>query len=230
MESAAETLAKTPLFAGLAAPVVNDLAAKAEQRRVEPGGIIFSEGDPATGFFVVAEGRVRVYKAAPDGREQTLHIFDAGQAVGEAAVFSGGAFPAHAVAIEASTLVHLPRESFLAVIRAHPEVAMDLLGLMARRLMRFASMIETLSLKEAPARLAAYLLYLSQKQANTDNVELDISKNQLAGILGTTPETLSRTLSRLTREGAIVQRDGRRITIQDRPLLVAVSEGERRPG
>jgi CRP/FNR family transcriptional regulator len=222
-----EILAKTPLFGGLAPLALENLAAHAERRQVAPGTAVFAEGDVATGFYVVATGRVRVYKASPDGKEQTLHIFGPGQAVGEAAVFIGGAFPAHAEALEPSILVYLPREAFLAFIRSHPEAALDMLGLMSRRLMRFTTMIENLSLKEAPARLAAYLLHLSQKQAS-DQVVLDTSKSQLAGILGTTPETLSRTLTRLSREGAIAQVEGRRIAITDRGLLQAVSEGERR--
>ena len=227
MGSPAAILAQTALFSGLAPAVIEELAAHTERRQAPAGTAIFAEGDTATGFYMVSAGRVRVYKASADGKEQTLHIFGPGQALGEAAVFSGGIFPAHAEALEASTLLYLPRDAFLDFICSHPEAALDMLGLMSRRLMRFATMIENLSLKEAPARLAAYLLHLAQKQ-QSDQVELDTNKSQLAAILGTTPETLSRVLTRLTREGAIAQVEGRRITLADKGMLQAVSEGERR--
>jgi len=89
---------------------------------------------------------------------------------------------------------------------------------MALRLRRFADQIENLSLKEVPSRLASYLLYLSEEQKNRAQVHLDISKGQLASLLGTTPETLSRIFAKMTEEGLIKVR-GRVITLKNIPGL-----------
>jgi CRP/FNR family transcriptional regulator, dissimilatory nitrate respiration regulator len=86
------------------------------------------------------------------------------------------------------------------------------------RLRRFASQIESLSLKEVPARLAGYLLYLSEEQSNAEAIELEISKGQLASLLGTIPETLSRIFAKMSEEGLIAV-EGRIIRILDRDGL-----------
>ena len=228
MESIGAALAASALFEGLSEEALAELAAAAEEKRLDAGASVFLQGDAAQGFYIVAEGRVRVYKSAPDGKEQTLHLFGPGHAIGEAAVFSGGVFPANAVALEASALAYLPRDRFIAFVRRHPESALELLGLMSRRLMRFAALIEDLSLKEVPGRLAAYLLQLAQQQGTAGEVALGVSKAQLAGLLGTTPESLSRALAKLTREGLIEQTGSRRIVLRDPGQLAAISEGARR--
>ena len=89
-----------------------------------------------------------------------------------------------------------------------------MLAVLSLRLRRFTSQIESLSLKEVPARLAGYLMYLSEEQGNTDVIELEISKGQLASLLGTIPETLSRIFAKMSEEGLIAV-DGRTIRIMD---------------
>jgi len=91
---------------------------------------------------------------------------------------------------------------------------MNLLAVMAMRLRRFANQIENLSLKEVPSRLASYLLYLSDKQNDRSQVRLDVSKGQLASLLGTSPETLSRIFAKMTEEGLIEVR-GRVIVLKN---------------
>jgi CRP/FNR family transcriptional regulator len=86
------------------------------------------------------------------------------------------------------------------------------------RLRQFTVKIEDLSLKEVPGRLAAYLLYLSDEKGGAGSVDLSISKQQLASLLGTIPETLSRILARMTKDG-FIEMDGRHITIKNRPGL-----------
>ncbi len=103
---------------------------------------------------------------------------------------------------------------------------MNMLAVLSKRLHQFTALIEDLSLKEVPGRLAAYLIYLSEQQKSTDDLTLDISKSQLASLLGTIPETLSRILARMTRE-AIIESDGQRhIRILDLKLLEKLASGE----
>jgi len=221
-----EELAEIPLFESLPHAEREKLAGIVQDRRVTRGTCIFTEGEEAEGFYVVAEGRVKVFKVSPDGKEQTLHLFGPFQPVGEAAVFAGQSFPANAECIEDGRLLFFPRDRFVALIEAYPTVALSMLAVMSKRLKRFAALIEDLSLKEAPARLAAYLLHLARQQGGAGAVELDMSKRQLASVLGSTPETLSRVLAKLTKEGLIEQHGKGHISLLDPDALARLSSDD----
>jgi len=222
----ANFLATVPLFKGLSPKQYDELAMIATDQEYAKGGTIFAEGDPGDGFFLVVSGLVKIYKLSPEGKEQILHIFGSGEPFAEAAVFTGSPYPAHALALEKSRVLFLPRRAFIQLISRNPELALNMLAALSHRLKKFAQLIEELSLKEVPGRLAAHLLYLSRQQAGQDQVLLPVSKNQLAGLLGTIPETLSRILGKLARTG-MVAIDGPRITILDREALTELAAGER---
>ncbi|MFH7321422.1 Crp/Fnr family transcriptional regulator [Desulfurivibrio sp. D14AmB] len=221
----ANFLATVPLFKGLSPEQYDELAMIATDQEYARGSTIFAEGDPGDGFFLVVSGLVKIYKLSPEGKEQILHIFGSGEPFAEAAVFIGSPYPAHAMALEKSRVLFLPRRAFIALINRNPELALNMLAALSRRLKRFAQLIEELSLKEVPGRLAAHLLYLSRQQADQDQVLLPVSKNQLAGLLGTIPETLSRILSKLAK-AEMIAIDGPRITILDREALAELAAGE----
>jgi CRP/FNR family transcriptional regulator len=192
------------------------------------GENIFAEGDEGTGFYVVLSGRVKIFKVSPEGKEQILHIFGPGEPFGEVAVFTGRPFPANAEALEETRALFFPRKEFLELIRRDPSLALNMLAVLSQRLRRFSALIENLSLKEVPGRLAAYLLYLGEGKKEKPEVTLDISKNQLASLLGTIPETLSRILAKLTREGLIKSNGPRQIQLLDRKGLEELAGGERK--
>ncbi len=173
---------------------------------------IFFEGDPAAGFHIVISGKVKIFKLSSEGREQILHIFGPGEPFGEAAVFAGINFPANATAMEPTKTFYIEREKFVALLNKKPSLAMNLLAILSRRLMIFARMIGDLSLKEVPGRLATYLLILSAKKNGASSFDLDLPKTQLASLLGTIPETLSRILSKMQKE-EIIEVKGARINI-----------------
>ncbi|HBT96509.1 MAG TPA: transcriptional regulator [Desulfobulbaceae bacterium] len=208
-----DVLAASPLFDGLPPEQLAVVAAIAVEKRYERGESIFAEGDDGAGFYLVADGKVKIFKLSPGGKEHILHIFGPGEPFGEVAVFRGWPFPANAETLAASRLLYFPRREFTRLL-ADSAIAINLLALMALRLRRFADQIENLSLKEVPSRLASYLLYLSEEQENRAQVRLDISKGQLASLLGTTPETLSRIFAKMTEEGLIEVR-GRVILLRN---------------
>ena len=212
-----DILAASPLFHGLPPEQLAAVAAIAVEKRCDRGEIIFSEGDDGAGFYLVADGKVKIFKLSPAGKEHILHIFGPGEPFGEIAVFHGWPFPASAETLAASRVLYFPRREFVKLL-ADSAIAINLLAVMALRLRRFADQIENLSLKEVPSRLASYLLYLSEEQKNRAQVHLDISKGQLASLLGTTPETLSRIFAKMTEEGLIKVR-GRVITLKNIPGL-----------
>jgi len=187
------------------------------------GENIFAEGEEANGFYVVITGRVKIFKLSPDGKEQILHFFGPGEPFGEVPVFAGQHFPASAEAMEESRVFFFPRKSFVDLIKRNPSLALNMLAILSKRLRRFAALIDDLSLKEVPGRLAAYLLYLSDQDRGVEVLELTVTKAQLASLLGTIPETLSRILGRLSTQG-LIETDGRRIRIMDREALRDLAE------
>lgn len=222
-----EQIADIPLFEGLPIDQQGDLAHIALEKTFKRGRTIFSEGAEATGFYVVTSGLVKIFKLSPDGKEQILHIFGPGEPFGEVPVFEGRRFPAHALALEESRLLFFPRRAFVDLIKANPSLALNMLGMLSRRLRRFTALVDDLSLKEVPGRLAAHILYLSDRQAGTDDLTLEVPKAQMAALLGTIPETLSRILTRMSKQGLITS-DGPSIKILDREGLAELAEGLRR--
>ena len=221
------TLAQIPLFEGLPPEQLEDLAMIMTDQAFGKGEIVFSEGQEADGFYVALRGRVKVYKLSAEGKEQILHFFGPGEPFGEVPVFTGQRFPAHAEAMEESRILFFPKESFVDLVRRNPSLALNMLGILSKRLRRFTALIDDLSLKEVPGRLAAYLLYLTTQEKESGDIVLPITKTQLASLLGTIPETLSRILAKMTAQG-LIETDGRRIRILDRESLkVLVDSGGR---
>jgi len=212
-----------PFFEELPNEQIEDLSMIITDQIFDRGQIIFSEGDDGNGFYVVVSGRVKIFKLSPEGKEQILHIFGPGDPFGEVAVFAGQHFPANAEAMESSRIFFFPRESFSNLIKNSPSLALNMLAILSKRLRRFANLIDDLSLKEVPGRLAAHLLYLSGQAEGPEQLELNITKTQLASLLGTIPETLSRILGKMSKQG-LIESDGRRIKILDREALEELAE------
>ena len=202
------------LFSGLAEEQVDKVVDIAVSKTFKRGESIFFEGDEANGFYMVTEGRVKIYKMSFEGKEQILHIFGPGEPFGEVPVFHDQPFPANALALVKTGLLFFPRKDFVSLVTGNPSLALNMLAMLSLRLRRFATQIENLSLKEVPGRLAAHLIYLSEEQGSATQVTLDIPKGQLASLLGTIPETLSRIFAKMTEEG-LIRVEGRVIYLDD---------------
>ena len=223
MDKILNIISTIPLFDGLPEDQIVAIKKIAVEKEFNKGEIIFSEGDEGNGFFVIAEGRVKVFKVSTEGKEQILHIFGPGQPFGEVPVFTGQRFPANAQAIDKTHVLFFPRTSIVALISANPSLALNMLAIMSKKLRYFAVQIENLSLKEMPARLASYLIFLADEQNNDKVVSLKISKGQLASLLGTIPETLSRVFAKLSGQN-LISVDGKKITLLDRRGLENLAE------
>ena len=226
MDKILNIISTTPLFNGLPDDQMVAIRKIALEKEFNKGEIIFSEGDEGNGFFVIAEGRVKIFKVSTEGKEQILHIFGPGQPFGEAPVFAGQKFPANAQAIEKTRVLFFLRVSIVNLITANPSLALNMLAVMSIKLRQFAVQIENLSLKEMPARLASYLLRYADEQNQGDVVVLKISKGQLASTLGTIPETLSRMFAKLSGQN-LISVDGKKITLLDRRGLEDLAEYKR---
>ncbi|MBI5739341.1 MAG: Crp/Fnr family transcriptional regulator [Nitrospirae bacterium] len=196
------------------------------ERSFSRGETIFSEGSESVGSYIIIKGRVKVFKLSAEGKEQILHIVGTKELLGAVSAFAGTPYPAHAEAMEMTTAFFLPRKDFLVLIRKEPSVVMNMMASLSMRLQHFTRMIEDLSLKEVPGRLAAYLLYLHERGGGSDVVEIDISKGQLASLLGTIPETLSRILRKMSDRG-LLKVSGRRIKLLNRKALQDIVNGDK---
>ena len=213
------------LFEGLPKAQLTSLADITVLKRVKSGEPLFEAGQPGTHLYAVVSGKVRVYRAAPSGKEQVLHVFGAGEAFAEVPVFEGKTYPASAQALEDSLLVSIARKGFVEVLRREPELALGVMALLSTRLRAFVGQIAQLSLKEVPERVAGYLLLLRAAQ-NRDDLTLDLPKGQIASYLGTIPETLSRALKKLTDLG-LIEISGNRVLILDHKALAELAESGR---
>ena len=222
-----DQIASIPLFQGLPRKQHEDLSMIVVDQVFIRGQSVFSEGDEGNGFYVLISGRIKVFKMSPEGKEQILHLFGPGEPFGEVAVFAGKNFPANAETLTESRVFFFPRAAFIDLVAKNPALALNMMAVLSGRLRRLTNLVEDLSLKEVPGRLAAYLLLLSDKNKKAMRVELEVSKNQLASLLGTIPETLSRILARMTRE-RLIRADGKKIDIVDRKALEELASGESR--
>ena len=214
MENFLSIIANVPLFKGLPQNQLEKIERIAVKKNFKKGELIFSENDKGNGFYIVARGKVKIYKVSLEGKEQILHIFGQGEPFGEVPVFSGGVFPANAQVLEKCSLIFFPRKAFIQLISENIPIVLNILSVLSMRLRQFTLQIENLSLKEVPGRLAGYLLLLAKEQQSEDLIHLSISKGQLASLLGTIPETLSRIFSKMNERG-LIEVEGRSIKILD---------------
>lgn len=224
MDTTAQKIRAIPLFSGLNESELRDITGICQHKSYKKGELIFNEGDVGDGFYIVEKGKVKIFKLSFGGKEQILHIYGPGKPFGEVPVFTGKNFPASALAVEASDLIFFPRKDFIARITENPSLALNMLAVLSMRLREFTVMVENLALKEVPARLASYLGVLTREQNNTEVVTLPVSKNQLAGLLGTTPETLSRIFNKMSSED-LIEVDRGTITILDAEGLADMAMG-----
>ena len=229
MDKIHKIITEIPSFSGLTQSQLEDISKIIVKRSFNKGETIFSDGDDGDGFYFILSGKVKIYKISAEGKEQILHIFGPGEPFGEVPVFSGQSFPANAQAIAKTKVLFFPRKAFVKLIADHPSFAMNMLAVLSMRLRQFTIQIESLSLKEVPARLAAYLIYLSKEQNNQTSLVLKISKGQLASLLGTIPETLSRIFSKMANDG-LIKVNGKNIKILDYEGLKFLAEFGKRLG
>ena len=218
MDNTGDVLKRTPLFAGLTEIELRALATRVTRKRFQRGELLFGEGDPCTGLFLVASGRIRIFKLSPAGREHVLAIEGPGGSFAELPVFDGGNYPASASALEDAEILFVSRRDFQNFCRERPDVALKVIAVVGSRLRRLVGIIEELSFTTVRQRLIAALVRLAEDTGVPSKeglrIELARSHQDLAAELGTVRELVSRNLSRLQAEG-LLEVDGRRITVKD---------------
>jgi CRP-like cAMP-binding protein len=221
-----ELLRRAPYFAGLGDDVLAALAAVTIQRQIARGQLIFMEGEPCAGLYIVAAGEVKVFKLSPQGREQVIRQLGPGSTFNEVPVLDGGPNPASTAAVTDATVCVISRADIKRLAQAYPTLAWALVETTARHARHLVMMVEDLSLRSVKARLARLLLAEAQRSTATDEIDRSqmITQAEMAARLGTVREMIGRVLSDLADDGLIVF-DRHRIMIKDREALTAVADG-----
>jgi CRP-like cAMP-binding protein len=210
------TLRRVPFFAVLDEEELRRLAAHCVVRRLGREELLFAEGDPCEGMYVVQSGAIKVFKMAETGREQVLVIERAGSTVGELPVFDGGNLPASAAAVEDSSLLFLPKREFLFLCRQNSEVAFAVIRSLAWRFRYMTSLVEELSLKEVSHRLARFLrdraLSVGVRTRRGVEFPLEETNQQIAAEIGTVRDLVSRNLRRLV-DRKIIKMERRKVIV-----------------
>jgi CRP/FNR family transcriptional regulator, dissimilatory nitrate respiration regulator len=211
------------LFSDLERSELNAVQQSAVRKEYRKGQIVFSEGEPSRGFFLVVSGTVKVYRVAPDGRERVFHVVEAGDAFAEAAMFME-TYPATAEALVAGTTVILiEKNGFKQLLARDPRLSFKIIGTLVRWLRQMRDTLTDLTLKEVPGRFASYVL--THSEGDGKPITIRVSKTTLAQILGTTKETFSRLLHRLAKACVLTYR-GHQIKILNRKRLEAIATGK----
>lgn len=220
-------LKSTALLSSLSEEELRSLSAKVTMRHFVAGELLFSEGELCRGLYIIAAGRVRIFKSSANGREQVLAVNGPGEAVAELPVFDGGNYPASVLALEETEIAFIAQEEFRGFCLEHPVVALKMLAAVGARLRRLVGIIEELSFTTVRQRLVAVLLKLvesgGRKTARGVIVELPGTHLELAHQLGTVRELISRNLQRLQAEG-LLEVDARHVLVRDVEGLKAVLE------
>jgi CRP-like cAMP-binding protein len=219
------TIARAPLFAALPISAIEDLTGRVAVRRVAVNAAVVAQDEPGESMFVIMSGRVKVVIFGENGREVTLSILRPGDSFGEMSLFDGAVRSANCVAIEPTTLLVLSREDLMRHVQAHPRTAMNLLGEMARRLRRADETIAQLALCDVNERLIHRLVALGREEGAESPDGLIVrrrpTQQELANMIGSCRETISRAFNQLARDGLIIPK-GRSLVVT--PALIEKAE------
>lgn len=189
---------------GLSSADLETIAQGCSLRALDKGEVLFREGEKSHGFYVAQTGRISIFRLTPDGREQIICVFSAPESFAEATLATVDTYPANAQALEPSQVILVHKEPFRDLLCRKPELALLMLASMSLHLKHLVQSLQDLKGRQIEGRLAAWLLEHSPATGpGPAAYELPVTKKVLAGQLGVTSETLSRTLARFKREGLL---------------------------
>ena len=216
------SLAEIALFGSLSESELQALAQRAVERRFAAGEMLFWEGEPCAGIFLLMAGSLKIFKTSAGGREMMLALESAPSTVAELPLFDGGPYPASVRAVEPVVCLFLNKNDFQQVCRQYPDVALKVLAVVGRRLRHLVGVVESMTFGSVTERLARLLLDAA-RMAGSDEFDLPLTHQELASRLGTVREVVSRNLARFRAEG-LIRIQGRQLCILDRAGLERESE------
>lgn len=217
-----EDLRRISYFQGMADDAARRFVAELSARAYAARETIVAEDEPSRGFYFLRSGKARIFRTGADGREQTFRLIEPGDTFGEVPVFDGQPTPATVETLEPSEVVFVPAPAFLQLLQRQPTVAAAVLRHFARRLRSFTELVEQISLQTVQGRLARYLYQLAREEGVPSPegtiVPREITQQDLASLVGSVREVVSRTL-RVMEDDGVVEIRRREIVIRDLPAL-----------
>jgi CRP-like cAMP-binding protein len=209
-------LSEIALFAALSEAELQGLAQRAIEKRFAAGEMLFWEGEPCLGIFLIVEGKVKIFRMSPAGREVMLSIEAAPATVAELPLFDGGPYPASVRVVEPVVALFINKNDFQQFCRQNPDVALKVLAVVGRRLRHLVGLVEAMTFGSVSQRLARMLLDAATA-SGSETFDLPATHQELASRLGTVREVISRNLSRFRAQGLIA--------VQDRHVQIVNREG-----
>lgn len=216
----AEILRKSLIFSSLNDDELLQLSGIAFERSFDPGEFVFWDGDAPEWFYIVAEGKIKIFKHSSSGKDFIIAFFGPGETFGEVAVFERKPYPASAQAVDGTSVLGIGREDFLKFLGNRPEVVLRIINVLGGRLREAQSRLRDIAGERVEQRIARILLMLSSRLGR----DLPFTRQEIADMAGTTTETTIRVMSRL-KDGNIIRSVRGKTIILDETKLRLLSEG-----
>jgi CRP-like cAMP-binding protein len=204
------------LFEKLTSKDITKLESNSRSRNFQRGNLVYLPSDLSDSVLLLAAGRVKIYHITSEGKQAVLAIIDPGELFGELAVFNSGQRDEFAEAMETSTVLHIPGDEIHRLMQVHPVVGLEMTRLMGLRRQRYERRLKSLLFRSNRERLVHLLLELTEKYGRTITdgvlIEIKLSHQELASIIGSTRETVTVVLGELEQEGLLVKK-GRRFVL-----------------
>lgn len=217
-----QIIKQIPFFSGLPEQDLTNIAQIATERHYPKGAPIFSEGEPGNYFYFVKYGKVKVFRTYEDGKEHIVHILGEGDIFGEASLFNNIDYPASASAYEDSSIGIIRNADMEKLIKENSELSLRLIKLMSRKLIFAQQKIRDLTFNDVFSRTASQIFKLSADYGRKTNrgilVDVSVTRQELADMVGTTRETVSRVISRLKKDKSIDEEHDRLLIINENKL------------
>ncbi|CCH77861.1 putative transcriptional regulator with cyclic nucleotide-binding domain protein [Nostocoides japonicum T1-X7] len=213
-----DVVRRAPLFAGVDDESAETLMSSMTRTHMERGDVLFHEGDRGDRLYVIAEGKIKLGRTSPDGRENLLAILGPGEMFGELSLFDPGPRTATATAIAETQLLGLGHEQLQEFLTSRPRVALTLLAALARRLRRTNESLADLVFTDVPGRVAKALLDLAKRfgRQTEDGIMVshDLTQEELAQLVGASRETVNKALADFATRGWL-KLEARAVLLQD---------------
>lgn len=216
-------ISKVPIFSHLDTAEMVEINNVTVSKNYHKGEIIFLAGEPLEYLFIINQGKVKISRITESGKEQILRVLNPGDFMGELSLFGTSPLSNYAEALEPTEICLISKSEIEKIVYKFPSISLKLLAEFSSRMEAAENLIEQLGHNDVEQRVAAILLQLASKiernNNNSINITLSVSKKDLASLIGTTQETLSRKLSSFQEKGWITLKGQRQITINDEGSL-----------
>jgi CRP-like cAMP-binding protein len=220
-----QIITRVAIFRGLKPETVGHVIAPSTVVTLRPHEWLFRQGDPATAFFIVIDGWVKLYRLTPSGDETVIHILTKGESFAEAVAFTGNRYPASAEAVTDARVARVPADHIVRCIRESSDIALAMIASTSQHLHHLVQQIEQLKAQSGVQRVAEFIASLSLARQGKCAIALPYDKVLIAARLGLTPESLSRAFAKLRAVGVVI--DSSQVVVKDIAKLRSIAADDR---